>query len=752
LALVEVLSGLTLLLAAVPAAGQGLVGQAAVGFLPGSPGQERVILRGNVHPAVRDLMPEGRTDGSLPMERMILNFHMRPEAKAQLEHLLVDLQDPGSPSYHQWLTPEQVAARFGPSQAEVAKVSGWLRSQGFTIDEVARGGMTLHFSGDVGTVEQAFRTPIMDYQLQGRKVHANAADPSIPAELAQVVEGVVSLHNIPRKPAHTRARVLPSAEPAWSAGSTPQYNYGGGHYLGPGDFAVIYDVNPLYAASIDGSGVSIAVVERTRSSTGPTNWQAFRSQVGLPANPPTVLINGTDPGDVNPDDDTEADLDTEWAGAVATNAKVLYVCSASTNATDGIDASASYIVNNNLAAIMSTSYSSCEVDMGAGENTFYNQLWKQAALQGISSFVASGDSGAAACDDATNTSGTVQAVSGMASTPYNIAVGGTQFNDSSAYWSNPGTNSPFLSSTTAKSYIPEMAWNESSATGPDAGLWSTGGGASTVYAKPSWQVALGVPAADHRYVPDVALAAAGQNGYLVYTTIDAVSGFNAVGGTSAATPSFAGLMALIVQQTGQRQGNANPTLYQLGNSQYSGMGAAGFHDIQTGNNSVPGVTGFSAGPGYDEATGLGSVDAFELVNNWAASISLPVNSVGILTGRPSVFTATVTNPFGTGVSWSTTAGATIVPGSPSTSATFTASEAGTYVITAAPSGALSRTATITVEVHDANLLGSGQTVTGLDVLDLLGHFGSSGAAFDLNGDGVVDQTDLTLLVSLLGWN
>jgi subtilase family serine protease len=253
-------------------------------------------------------------------------------------------------------------------------------------------------------------------------------------------------------------------------------------------------------------------------------------------------------------------------------------------------------------------------------------------------------------------------------------------------------------------------------------------------------------------VPDVALAAAGQNGYLVYTTIDAVSGFNAVGGTSAATPSFAGLMALIVQQTGQRQGNANPTLYQLGNSQYSGMGAAGFHDIQTGNNSVPGVTGFSAGPGYDEATGLGSVDAFELVNNWAASISLPVNSVGILTGRPSVFTATVTNPFGTGVSWSTTAGATIVPGSPSTSATFTASEAGTYVITAAPSGALSRTATITVEVHDANLLGSGQTVTGLDVLDLLGHFGSSGAAFDLNGDGVVDQTDLTLLVSLLGWN
>ena len=203
MALVEGLSVLALCLAAMPMAGQGLPAASALGFR--STGQDRVVLQGNVHRAVRDLMPLDRADPGLPMERMILSFQMRPEAKAQLEQLLIDQQDPASPRYHQWLTPEEFGARFGPSQEEIAKVTGWLRDQGFSVDEVARGRMSLNFSGDVGRVEQAFRTPIMDYMVHGVKRHANAADPSIPAELAPLVAGVVSLNNIPLKANHTGA-------------------------------------------------------------------------------------------------------------------------------------------------------------------------------------------------------------------------------------------------------------------------------------------------------------------------------------------------------------------------------------------------------------------------------------------------------------------------------------------------------------------------------------------------------------------
>jgi subtilase family serine protease len=328
-------------------------------------------------------------------------------------------------------------------------------------------------------------------------------------------------------------------------------------------------------------------------------------------------------------------------------------------------------------------------------------------------------------------------------------VGGTQFNEGSgSYWA--ASNSATLSSVL--SYIPEVAWNESSATGPAAGLWSSGGGASVVYPKPSWQVAPGVPGADVRYVPDVSLAAAGHDGYLVYTTGAQGTGLYSVSGTSASTPSFAGLMALVVQKAGQNQGNANPTLYRLGNAQYSG-GASVFHDILSGTNTVPGVTGFNAGFGYDEVTGLGSVDAFALVNTWVGKVTTPVSSVGLLAGKSAVFTAQVTGTTSPNLTWSTTGSATITPAAaPSTSATFSAPSAGTYTVTAASAAAPALFATITVQVHEPDLMGTGSSVTGLDILDVLGHYGSSGAAADVDGDGVVGQADLSIMLNLLGWN
>ena len=754
--LFEMLAVLSLV--AGPVAGQGLPGAAAVGFAPGGQAQERVQLQGNVHRAVRDRVPTGHADPGMAMERMILSFRMRPEARARLEHLLADQQDPASAGFHRWLTPEQFGARFGPSRAELDQVTGWLKRQGFTIDEVAPGGMSLQFSGDVGLVEQAFRTPIMEYRLAGLSVHANAGDPSIPAELAPLVAGVVSLHNIPRKAANTGGRGLSPQELARIAGGAPQWNDGSGdNFLNPGDFSTIYNVGPLYQAGVTGAGATIAIVGRTHYASMATNWQTFRSDMGLPSNPPAVVVN-TEPGDLGTAEDMEADLDVEWSGAVARSAAVKFVCSASTGSSDGIDLSAQYIVNHNLADVMSTSFGSCESDMTQAGFTFYSNLWSQAAAQGISVFVASGDSGAAGCDAADASSGTTLAVNGLASTVYDICVGGTQFAQSTGapYWSttaNLGGGSLHIAGTSALAYVPEDAWNESGTASGGSQLWSSGGGVSLFADLPSWQVAPGVPTSGKRAVPDVALAASTANGYIIYTNGSSGLGYYVVGGTSAASPAFAGLMALIVQRTGQRQGNANPTLYQLGSSQYGQGGAAVFHDVTKGDNSVPGLTGFPAGAGYDEVTGLGSVDAEALVNNWVGSISAPLASAGLLTGRTAVFSVTVdtSNYQDSTVTWSSSGGV-IVPGSPSTSASFHADAAGTYTITASLPAIPPKTASMTIYVHDPDLMGSGSTVTGLDILDLLGHYGTSGTATDLDGDGVVDAADLSLLLQLLGWN
>lgn len=587
---------------------------------------ETVILMGNVHPLARPEFDIGPADASLPMKRMILTLRPDPVRQAELDGLLARQQDPLSPDYHRWLTPEEFGIRFGPSETDLATIQSWLCSAGLTIDEVAKGRLSINFSGTVADVEKAFSTRIHDFRVEGEVRRANVTDPSIPRALAPVVTGVVSLNSFPKKALHTPPRLVNSS------GIQPDYSGGGQHYLAPGDFAIIYNANPLYASGTNGSGVTVAIVGRTHPSTAVSDWNSFRSNFGLPYNPPNIILNGPDPGDQGPGEDGEANLDVEWSGAVAPNATIDFVCSASTYSTDGVDLSAQYIVNNNLAPVMSTSFGLCESYLGSG-NAFYNNLWAQAAAQGITSFVSSGDNGVAGCDSASSSSGTGRAVNGLASTPYNVGVGGTQFMDSSSpstYWSSNNNPSTMAS---ALSYIPEEAWNESGATSDcPAGdtcsdLWAGSGGASSLYSKPSWQVAPGVPGDNARDVPDVALTSATHDGYLVVQT----GKLYVFGGTSAASPSFAGLMALIVQKTGQRQGNANTLLYQIGNAQYGHGGSVVFHDTTVGNNTVPGVTGFSCGVGYDQATGLGSVDANALVGAFSSgscpSITLSPSSL-----------------------------------------------------------------------------------------------------------------------------
>lgn len=461
----------------------------------------------------------------------------------------------------------------------------------------------------------------------------------VPEALAPVVAGVVSLHDVFSAPQHTAP-----IKAKFGYTVKAEYTSGTSHYLSPADYATIYDISSLYHQAYDGAGETIAIVGRSDISL--SDVRSFRSTFGLPAKDPVSIQNGsTDPGMSVTNDVDEAMLDTEWSGAVAERATVDFVTSASTATSDGVFLSAQYIVNHNLAPIMSVSYGLCEADLGTSANAFLNALWEQAAAEGITVLVSAGDSGAADCDSSSAAKATRgRGVNGICSSPYSTCVGGTEFNDTanpSLYWSSTtGANGE-----SALSYIPEDVWNESGS----SGLWSTGGGVSAVYAKPSWQTGHGVPADGKRDVPDVALTAAGHDSYLVGVW----GALYGISGTSAASPAFAGIMALAAQKAAARLGNANPELYRLANAQYSD-GPAVFHDIISGNNSVPGVTGFNATAGYDQTTGWGS-DAEKLVTAWGSApaqtpaLGLKLSSASVTLAKAGT-TMTVTTAVSGGLS------------------------------------------------------------------------------------------------------
>ena len=582
----------------------------------------RVALPGNVHPLAIPQNDAGQVLPDQPMARMVLV--LRPDASqdAALEELIRAQQDPSSPYFHQWLTPETFGEHFGISQNDLTQVTNWLEAQGMKIDEVPSSRRSIVFSGTAGQVETAFHTQMRKYSVKGQMHFANATNPEIPQALAAVVKGIVSLHDFHSVPAHETA-------PAYTLAN-------GATFLMPKDWDTIYDVNPLYSQGLDGSGQSIAVVGRTDVAL--SDVDTFRTNAGLPAkDPQKIFVNGVNPGMPDCTDEAESALDVEWAGAIARNATIDFV-SAQSGATDGVVLAAQYAVTNNVAPIVTMSYLHCESTLNDGGQSLWGSLWSQAASQGQSVFVASGDSGAAGCDlstEQTATQGT--AVNAICSTPNSTCVGGTEFNDganSGAYWS--GTNGAGMSS--ALSYIPELTWNESSWAGA---IVASGGGISTVYPRPGWQSAPGVPAGTMRLVPDVAASSAIHDAYVIQIQ----GGPFYIAGTSAATPSLASVMALVLQNAGSRQGNANPALYTLASQQAAG-GPAVFHDITGGNNSVPGVTGYSAGPGYDMTTGLGSVDAFLLVNSWsnsrASNFSLSSLSSNLTVAPGNTTTATVT--------------------------------------------------------------------------------------------------------------
>jgi pro-kumamolisin-like protein/Big-like domain-containing protein len=645
-----------------PALGQESATAAAADQLITQPIDETnlTVLKGNTHPLARPELDLGTAPATLPMERMLLVLKRSPGQETALRKLLDDQQDKASANYHRWLTPDQFGKQFGPAESDMQTITLWLQSHGFQVGST-KGRTVLEFSGSASQVQEAFHTTIHKYIVNGQQQWANASDPSIPTALTPAVAGVLTLHNFLKKPTihftgeRVPAKLVGGKKPKVTF--PPQNGEAAINALGPQDYAVIYNINPVYANGITGNGIQIGVVGRSNLYGG-QDVQDFRNVLGagngaLGAVNFGVVLNGPDPGDLGGGEEAEATLDSTWSSAIAPGAYVSLIVSASTNTTDGIDLSEADIIENDSYDIMTESFSACELYATDAQLAGQSAMAEQAAAQGITYLVSTGDDGAEGCDDPSTAPATDPiSVNYLASTGFNIAVGGTMFNengDPSKYWAS---TAPL--SETALSYIPEDVWNESSLTN---GLWSSSGGASTGNVqsgygttpgvpKPSWQYGVtGIPQDNVRDLPDVSLTAAGHDPYIL--CLEASCEPNSQGeifvyfisGTSASAPSFAGIMALVDNQISgtsnniqfTRQGLANYVLYRLAATQSSypsqcngsntstpSASTCIFNDVTVGNNVVPGEVGtdYQAGPGYDMATGLGSMNVSNLVNGW----------------------------------------------------------------------------------------------------------------------------------------
>jgi len=775
-----------------------------------------VTLTGNTRSEANSLNDRGVAEATLPLDHMQLLLKRPADREIALEKLMSEQTTLGAPNYHHWLTAQQFGDNYGPAQSDVDTVTTWLRQKGFTVNQVNPSKTMVDFSGRAELIKNAFGTEIHHLDVGGVKHIANMSDPKIPEALAPVVAGVVSLNDF--RP-HTNYKLK------------PEYTYTSGtstlHALVPADLATIYNLNPLFNAGIKGQGQTIALVEDTNVFST-ADVSTFRSTFGLGTGTFTQVHPGgcTNPGDVS-GNDGEATLDVEWAAAAAPGATLELVSCADTSTTfGGLIAIQNLINAASPPNIMSVSYGECEAENGATANAAYVSTYQQAAAQGVSVFVSSGDEGAASCDANATKSTHGIAVSGFASTPYNVAVGGTDYSDTYAgttgtYWS--ATNTSTYGS--ALSYIPEIPWNDSCAsqliatkngssvtygtsgfcnsTTGKASYLTTGSGsggpsgcatgtASTTgvvsgscagTAKPSWQSGFpGNPSDGVRDIPDVSLFAA--NGvwghYFVYCysgsstyggapCTGAPSAWSGAGGTSFSSPILAAIQALVNQKIGSATGNPNPTYYSLAKTEYASSSAScnssngasvgascQFYDVTqgdmdvnctgthncylpSGTNGVLSTSNSAYAPaygtqtGWDFATGIGSVNATNLVNGWPGATSTPdyalsesPTSVSAVQGGSATTTVTVTPSGGftgsvslaaSGLPTGVTASFSPTSTTSTSTLTLTASStatAGTSTVTiTGTSGSLTHTSTISLTV----------TAAGGTVTQLLGNTG-----------------------------
>lgn len=671
--------------------------------------QARVVLQGNVSP-VQPQYDRGEAPASDPLTHVRIVVKRSAEQQTELDRLEQELQSKSSTNYHKWLTPEEFGRRFGPADSDLAAIRGWLQSHGLAVEPISPGRTTIAFSGTVAQVEEAFGAPVHAFEIGGQRFYSNTSDPSIPAALAPLIQGIAHLNT--RNPMPTSLAARPGRlnaasqhfEPAASSGGsyalTPAFTppSGGSLFLVPGDAATIYNTpNPVFnanassgAATFDGTGVTIGVVGTALLKA--QTLQNYRSSF-LGDTKATTITNLA--GVTSTTGSSEPYLDLEIAGGLAPGAMLHYYLANDLNTP--LDSA----LSENTVDILTFPYLECERAIATSDNAAINKFWEQAAAQGIAVTVSTGDTGSSACDDpTTNGLGTTTATRGLgvnawASTPFDVAVGGTDFDQLQGSFSTYSTTGgdPKSFYRTVLKYIPEATLNDStqvnsgiafnqpwiagqSSVAPN--ILAGGGGPSSCsanttvagtgpgtctsgYAKPTWQRGTGVPADGVRDLPDVSMmSGVGLYGASWLVCDDANDctpqpgggfGYSAFGGTSTAAPAFAGILALVQQSTGGRLGQAATQLYNL----YNGSHAAQiFHDVTMGSNSVSckqgssGCTknplgyyfesGYNAAAGYDLATGLGSVDATQLISLWGTASSGVAATVTVAATPASITT------------------------------------------------------------------------------------------------------------------
>ena len=298
-----------------------------------------VVLHGGVHPLARPELAGELLDAAAGITGISLDLQPTPAQQAALETFLEQQRDPSSPDYRHWLTPREFGDRFGLSEADIANLASWLTAQGFTIEHIGEARNWILFSGSAGQIARAFHTSLRYYLVDGERHFANESDPSVPATLAGIVGGIRGLDDFRPRPSHSITAV-------------PYFTSGSSHYLAPDDLATIYNIKSLYQAGFDGTGMKLVIAGQTDVSL--SDVRSFRSNFGLTAKDPQIVLAGADPG-TSQDDLMEAELDLQWAGAVARNATVIYVNS------NNVFTSVQYAVNQNLAPVISLSYGSCEI-------------------------------------------------------------------------------------------------------------------------------------------------------------------------------------------------------------------------------------------------------------------------------------------------------------------------------------------------------------------------------------------------------
>lgn len=604
-----------------------------------------VRLSGNVRPEANPQNDRGAVGDSLPLQHLQLLLRRPAESEAALSAFMDRQQTPGSPDYHHWLTAKELGTQYGPSNADIATVTSWLEMHGFQVNGVSPSGVRIDFSGTAGQIIEAFQTEIHHLEVNGKEHFANMQDPQIPEALSPVVAGIASLNDFRPHALHEAVAPL-TAKGQSRAAVSPNYTISSGYQLVvPADLATIYDFNPLFKAGTAGQGQTVILLEKTNLYSN-NDYYTFRKTFGLAgytSSKFSVVHPGgcTNPG-VVVSDDSEAAVDVEWAAAAAPAASIeLASCKDTSTRFGGFIALQALVDQATHPAIVSLSYGEPEADLGASGNLYIYNLYQQAAAEGISVFVSSGDAGAADDSQDHPYSHNGVNVSGFASTPFNLAAGGTDYSDSyygstAKYWTS--SNSPAHNS--ARSYIPEIPWNGSCASmlitkmlgyqvpygtkgacnssagesylGTSAG---SGGpsrcahgkatsapetnGSCKGYAKPSWQQGVyGNPGDGVRDLPDVSLFAA--NGawghYYVICYSDtrgggspctgAPSNWAGAGGTSFVAPILAGIQALINQKWG-RQGNPAHAYYALAKTEYGKAGSAACNSShQTGSSCI----------------------------------------------------------------------------------------------------------------------------------------------------------------------